>query len=96
MFCDIKEQLNSPDVRQILSRCLFDQSSAGIDKALTKYPGEQFYGWIADKDPLGICGFRVLQDKVEICRIAVTENARVQGIGGKMVTPRGYFSRTSA
>jgi len=34
---------------------------------------------------MGICGFRVLQNNVEICHIAVAENARGKGIGSKMV-----------
>lgn len=86
MFCDIKDRLSDPVVRQILSCCLFDASSAGIDKALTKYVGEQFYGWIENGEPLGVCGFRVLQNTVEICHIAVAENARNKGIGRAMVS----------
>ena len=85
MFCDIKDRLSDPVIRNILSCCLFDNSPVGIEKALTRYEGEQFYGWLESGEPLGICGFRVLQDNVEICHIAVAENARGKGIGSAMV-----------
>ena len=86
MFCDIKDQLDNPIVRQILSCCLWDKSPKGVDEALRRYSGEQFYGWTENDQPLGVCGFRVLQDKVEICHISVTENARGKGVGSAMVT----------
>ena len=86
MFCDIEGKLNDPLVRHIISCSLFDQSAEGVDKALKKYPGEQFFAWIENGEPLGICGFRPLQDKVEICHIAVVEHARGRGIGNSIVT----------
>ena len=85
MFYDITEKLDQPIVRQLLSACLGDKSPKGIDAALSKYPGEIFYGWMEAGKPLGICGFRVLPDKLEICHIAVAETARREGIGSAMV-----------
>jgi len=85
MFCDITEKLNQPIVRQLLSGCLGDKSPKGIDAALMRYPDEIFYGWVEDGEPLGICGFRVLPETLEICHIAVAETARNEGIGAAMV-----------
>jgi len=39
MFCDIQDRLSDPNIRRIISYCLFDNSSEGIDKALNKYKG---------------------------------------------------------
>ena len=85
MFIEIADQLNETLVRQILSACLFDKTPEGIDNAIRKYPGELFYGWIVNGEAMGICGFRVLNNKVEICHIAVSENSRRKGIGKAMI-----------
>ena len=85
MFCEIQDRLSDPNIRHVFSYCLFDQSSEGIDKALKKYDGEQFFGWIENDELKGVCGYRVLQDKIEICHIAVTDNARGCGYGSAMV-----------
>jgi len=85
MFCDITEKMSQPILRQLLSGCLGDRSPKGIDAALRKYPGEIFYGWMEYGEPLGMCGFCVLPDKLEICHIAVAETARNEGIGTAMV-----------
>jgi inorganic pyrophosphatase len=85
MFCDISDKLKEPFVRQILSCCLGDSSEARIERALTEYEGEQFYGWLENGEPVAVCGFRVLADKVEICHIAVVENTRRKGIGRAIV-----------
>ena len=85
IFCDITSEINTPVLRQILSFCLGDNSPEGVDKAIIKYPGKVFNGWFEDDEPMGICGFLILQDKVEICHIAVTPNTRRKGIGRAMV-----------
>ena len=85
MFCDIHNKLNDPTIRNIISKCLFDGSYTGIEKALCRYPGEQFYGWLEGNIPVAICGFRVFHDKLEICHIAVDEKYRHEGIGSKMI-----------
>ena len=85
MLTNITDKLNCPVVRQVLSQCLFDSSPPGINAALTKYPGEIFYGWIEDDKTLGVCGVLVDSNKLEICHIAVAENARGKGIGKAMV-----------
>ena len=72
-------------LQQLLSFCLFDNSPQGISNAMSKYPGEVFYGWIENNKPLGICGYRELQSKIEICHIAVSPTSRHKGIGKKMI-----------
>ena len=85
VFNNVQNRLSEPTIRHLISGCLFDSSSAGIDDALTRYEGEQFYAWEENGEPMGICGFRVLQDKLEICHIAVSENARGRGCGSAMI-----------
>lgn len=95
MFCNITDKLNQPIMRQLFSGCLGDKSQRGIDAALRRYPGEIFYGWMENDQPLGICGFRVLPDSLEICHIVVAETARNEGIGAAMVFAlREKYDRT--
>ncbi|KAF0193741.1 MAG: hypothetical protein FD169_2284 [Bacillota bacterium] len=46
----------------------------------------QIYGWVENDEIVGICGFDVHKDYVEILNIAVAENIRYHGVGGKMTT----------
>ena len=85
VFNNVQNRLSESTIRHLISGCLFDSSSAGIDDALTRYEGEQFYAWEENGEPMGICGFRVLLDKLEICHIAVSENARGRGCGSTMI-----------
>lgn len=85
MFNNVQNRLSEPTLRHLISGCLFDSSSAGIDDALARYEGEQFYAWEVDGKPMGICGFRIFRDKLEICHIAVSENAHGKGYGNAMI-----------
>jgi len=88
-FRNIKSQLNNPAVREIMSVCVFDNSEKGLDQVAEKYhshAGWQFFGWVENGELLGICGFEVHTDYVEIQHIAVAKNARGKGVGGKMMT----------
>lgn len=92
MFTDIKSKMNNPVVHRIMGYAVFDDSPEGISKTMQKYqsnPNLHFYAWIDNKDEngetLGICGFEVRNDKVEIHLISVDEQARGRGIGGNMV-----------
>ncbi|MDD4412982.1 MAG: GNAT family N-acetyltransferase [Oscillospiraceae bacterium] len=88
-FQDIKNHLDNNTIHKILSYCLFDGSPEGIAKDIEKYRDHNtwdFYGWVENGDILGICGFEVHADYVEILHIAVAEDARHRGIGGAMVT----------
>jgi 8-oxo-dGTP pyrophosphatase MutT (NUDIX family) len=42
-------------------------------------------GWLERGEIIGVCGIEVHADYVEILHIAVAENKRRQGVGGKMV-----------
>jgi len=89
MFCDIKDKLDDPNVRQILALSAFDNSPEGMSiKAaeFRRHDAWQLYGWIEGGEILGVCGFEVHPDWVEILNIAVAETARKRGIGGAMVT----------
>ena len=44
-----------------------------------------FYGWVEGGGVIGICGFEVHVDKVEIHLISVAEDRQKQGVGGAMV-----------
>lgn len=87
-FRDIKAQMNTPAVRQVLALCQFDPSPAGIDKKLAACSGDdyRFYGWVEDGEVLGICCFVNHGSHVEILTIAVDEHAQRRGVGGAMVS----------
>lgn len=89
MFADIKREIDNPVIHRIIGYAAFDDSPEGIAKTVRKYqsnPNLHFYGWCENGKPLGICGYEVHNDKVEIHLISVDENARGRGIGGAMVT----------
>jgi ribosomal protein S18 acetylase RimI-like enzyme len=87
-FRDMKNHLNNPAIHKILSYSLFDCSPEGIAKKVAIYRGyktHQFYGWVEKGDILGLCGFEVHPDFVEILHISVEEKNRHSGIGKAMV-----------
>ena len=89
MFCDIKDRLDDPVVHKILSHCVFENSPKGIEKAVNEYrqyASRLFYGWIENGELLGVCGFEVHSDYVEIRHISVDENTQRRGIGRSIVT----------
>jgi fructoselysine 6-kinase len=89
MFTDIKHNMDNPVVHRIIAYAAFDGSPKGIAKTVQKYqsnPELHFYAWIESGEVLGICGFEVHDNKVEIHLIAVDEATRGHGIGSAMVT----------
>ncbi|MDR1692067.1 MAG: GNAT family N-acetyltransferase [Oscillospiraceae bacterium] len=48
---------------------------------MERYPGERFYIWSDNGEPVGLCGFRILPGFLEICHIAVVRHAQKSGIG---------------
>jgi len=87
-FINIKNQMDNPVVLNILAACVFDDSPEGMAKQVEEYRRHgswQLYGWHEGGDILGVCGFEVHPDWVEILHIAVSEKARGRGIGGKIV-----------
>jgi|GEM_PF-149435 len=88
-FTDYKQIMDNPAVRRIIAYAAFDDSPEGIAKIIKKYqsdPNLHFYAWVDNNEVLGICGYEVNNDKVEIHLISVDENARGRGIGGAMIT----------
>ena len=89
MFHDIKMRITEPDVGLIISYASFDGTAEGIAKEAEKYLASEkldFYGWVEDGRVVGICGYEVHTDKVEIHLISVAEDKQRQGIGSAMVT----------
>jgi GNAT superfamily N-acetyltransferase len=88
MFQNIKQLITEPEVGKIISYAAFDSSPEGIANVERKYLSSDklhFYGWVEDKKVIGICGFEVHCNKVEIHLISVAEDRQKQGIGGAMV-----------
>jgi len=89
MFTDIKNKMNSPAVHKIIAYAAFDGSPEGVAKTVETYqhdPKLHFYAWVEGDNVLGICGYEIHAEKVEIHLIAVDENTRSRGVGGAMVT----------
>jgi 8-oxo-dGTP pyrophosphatase MutT (NUDIX family)/GNAT superfamily N-acetyltransferase len=88
MWTDIKSQINDSAVQNILAACVFDNSPEGMANVTERYGSHEswrLYGWVENGDIIGVCGFEAHADYVEIQHIAVAENKRRQGVGGKMV-----------
>ena len=88
MFCDIKNQMDKPEIKQIMAACVFDNSSKGMDQVQSDYQRHsswQLWGWFENDIITGVCGFEDHPDWVEILHIAVAEDARGLGIGSKMI-----------
>jgi len=88
MFQDIKFLAARPDVGSIIALAAALGSDEGVAREAEKYMSSDnlsFYGWVDEGDVLGICGFEVHADKVEIHLIAVAEGRQRVGIGSAMV-----------
>ena len=89
MLFDIKDKLDNPIVLNIMAASAFDSSPEAIkQKAIEfrRHESWQLYGWIKNGEIIGVCGFEVHKDYVDILNIAVAESVRHQGVGGKMIT----------
>jgi len=89
MFQDIKSKVLCPEAGAIIALAAIDGSPEGVAKEGEKYltsDNLHFYGWVKEGEILGICGFEIHADKVEIHLIAVAEKRHHQGIGSAMVT----------
>ena len=89
VFQDIKARINEPEVGVIISYAALDGSPEGVAKEAEMYLSSDrldFYGCVENGRVVGICGFEVHCDKVEIHLISVAEDRQKQGIGGAMVT----------
>jgi ribosomal protein S18 acetylase RimI-like enzyme len=88
MFYEIKHKLDNPVVRKLIGESAFDNSSDAIDKKVAEFLRKKdwhLYGWIENNEILGVCGFEVYSDYVEISNIAVSPDARKHGTGKAMI-----------
>jgi GrpB-like predicted nucleotidyltransferase (UPF0157 family)/GNAT superfamily N-acetyltransferase len=88
MFCDIKDRLDDPIVRRIMAASAFDPSPEAMDHKAAEFRRHaswQLFCWVDHGRIVGVCGFEIHKDYVEILNIAVDENVRRHGIGRKMI-----------
>ena len=84
MFINIKNNMHNLEVRRILAACVWDNSETGMDKVEENYIRHkdwQLYGWYENEKVVGVCGFEVHSDWLEILHIATCESVRGRGIG---------------
>ena len=89
IFQDIKARITEPEVGIIISYAALDGSPEGVAKEAELYLSSDklnFYGWVEGGRVVGICGYEIHADKVEIHLISVIEDRQKQGVGGAMVT----------
>ncbi len=89
MFQDIKTRITEPEVGKIVALAAVDGSPEGVAKEAEKYLSSDnlyFYGWLDEDKILGICGFEIHAEKIEIHLIAVAEERHHQGIGSAIIT----------
>ena len=80
--------MDTPAVHKIIAYAIFDGSSEGITNTVQKYllePTLHFYAWIENDNIMGVCGYELHDDKVEIHLIAVDENLRNRRVGRAIV-----------
>ncbi len=88
MFCNIKDRIYDSAVRKIMAQSAFDQTEEAMDRKaeeFIRHVSWQLYGWIEDEEIVGICGFVVYRDYIEILNIAVAQHAQRKGIGSRMI-----------
>jgi GrpB-like predicted nucleotidyltransferase (UPF0157 family) len=88
MFCDIKNQLDNPDVRAMMAASAFDPSPEVMDQKVVgfrRHESWQLYGWVENGMIVGICRYEVHRDYVEILNIAAADSVCYHSICGKMI-----------
>jgi GrpB-like predicted nucleotidyltransferase (UPF0157 family)/N-acetylglutamate synthase-like GNAT family acetyltransferase len=89
MFYDMEEQLDNPVVLQIMA---YGEYQCSIERAKQRAAEYRLHkswhlcGWIEDGEIVGVCGFEVHSDHVELLIISVAENIRHRGVGRNMIT----------
>jgi len=89
MFCDVKNDLENPTLRKLVSASAYDQSIEATDKRMEEFRRREdlhLYGWLENGEILGTCGIEVHSDCVVIRNIAVEPDVRKRGIGKAMIT----------
>ena len=77
--------MSKPEIRNILAACVWDNSEKVTDD-YKRHNDWQLYGWSEDGDVVGVCGFEVHFDWLEILHIATCKSARGRGVGQLMIT----------
>ena len=88
MIKDIKNQMDKQPVSEILAHCVYDNSQDGMNKVYADYARHrdwQMCGWYENETLLGVCGFAVHSNWLEILHVATAENARGLGIGKAII-----------
>jgi acetyltransferase-like isoleucine patch superfamily enzyme/ribosomal protein S18 acetylase RimI-like enzyme len=89
VFQDIKNRITETEVGAIIALAALDGTPAGTANEVVKYQSSdklRFCGWVENDSVVGICGFEVHADKVEIHLVAVAADKQRQGVGGRMIT----------
>jgi len=84
----MKNDLENPAVRKLVSASAYDKSIEATDKRMEEFRCREdlhLYGWIENNEVLGTCGIEIHSDFVVIRGIAVDPNARKRGIGRAMI-----------
>ena len=88
MFQNIKKQLDAPEVRRLLSILGAEYTETIINIKLAQYRDDKahlMYGWLENKEILGICGFELCDDYIHLKDLVVDENMRGLRIGSSMI-----------
>jgi ribosomal protein S18 acetylase RimI-like enzyme len=88
-FRDMKNQFDNPDIIKLLSYSVYECSLERAALKAQSYKRSKtggLYGWVENGDILGVCGFFIHPNKVEINSISVAENARKRGVSRAMIT----------
>ncbi|MCL2579242.1 MAG: GNAT family N-acetyltransferase [Oscillospiraceae bacterium] len=88
MFVDIKAEMNTPTVRKIIAYAALDGSPAGVAKEVQTYqqsPALNFYAWVEDGTVIGICGYEIHEDHIEVHLISVDKQARGRRVGSAII-----------
>jgi len=88
MLCELKNNLDNPTVRKLVSASAYDQTIEATDRRMEEFRRMEdlhFYGWLENDAILGACGVEVHSDCVVIRNIAVVPHVRRRGIGKAMI-----------
>lgn len=78
MFQNIKSRITETEADKIVALAAIDGSPEGVAKEAEKYLSSDnlhFYGWLDDDKILGICGFEIHAEKIEIHGLCVSSVA---------------------